>query len=275
MFFSRVAFPILAAASAVLAHSHMSFPTPRFRQDFAYVSSEQNACGFEATDIPAENNFQRGQQVPVKWWWNNHDGGFIKISLIKTMAAVVNGASEEALLHRVNTIQGQCYTRQCDRNRGFDSGQTRECVGHDFEIPDWVSDGDYILQWSHFGGFNSDAVATRQLPIYHTCANIRVSGGVSLQDRPLNWIAPFFGGDMVTVNGQTATDQQCAYKNFSEEPNPAIVNVRDDDGSNIRLGGPTGGWSTPGFTNEKRNDFVRLPRLGHIARRIAAQFGQQ
>jgi hypothetical protein len=274
MFFSKLAF-VVAAASSALAHSNMFQPTPRLNQDFAYVSRDQNACGYDGTFIPEENNFQRGQQVPLKWWWNNHDGGFIKISLIKTMANFVEAGSEDALLHRVNTIQGQCYTRACDRFRGFDSGQTRACEGAPVEIPNWVSDGEYILQWSHFGGYNSDAVATRQLPIYHTCANIRISGGAALQERPSDWTAPFFGGDQVQINGQSATNQQCAYKNFSEEPNPANVNVRDDDGSNIRFGGPTNGWAAPGNTNQKRADAVYLPRLGHIARRQVAQIAQE
>jgi hypothetical protein len=254
------------AASSVVAHSNMFSPTPRQNRDSAYESSDQNACGFDGTDIPEENNFQRGQKVPVKWWWNNHDGGFIKMALIKDMKDFVDKNDQELFTRNMNIIQGQCYTGNCDRN-GFDPGNTHECNGQDMEIPSWVSDGVYILQWSQIGGYNSEAVPTRQLPIYHTCANIRISGGVKLTPRPDDWIAPFFGGDQVQINGQSAGPNQCAFKNFDKEPaDPSVVNTKDDSSDTIRFGEPDG-WAAPGSSNDKRADNVYLPRLGHIARR--------
>ena len=63
--FRNVIVAALLAASSVVAHSNMFFPTPRQNTDSAYQSSDENACGFEGTDIPDENNFQRGQKVPV------------------------------------------------------------------------------------------------------------------------------------------------------------------------------------------------------------------
>lgn len=64
--FKNVILAALLAASSVVAHSHMFQPTPRVKQDSAYTSSNENACGFDGTDIPDENVFQRGQKVPVK-----------------------------------------------------------------------------------------------------------------------------------------------------------------------------------------------------------------
>ena len=64
--FKNVIVAALLAASSVLAHSNMHMPTPRQETDSAYQSSDQNACGFEGTDVPDENVFQRGQQVPVQ-----------------------------------------------------------------------------------------------------------------------------------------------------------------------------------------------------------------
>jgi len=243
----------------------MFVPTPRQNRDSAYVDINQNGCDNENTNIPGESSFQRGQRIPVKWWWNNHSGGFIKMALIQSVTANVGPQGKAALLANENIIQGQCYTRNCDRN-GFDPGQTRECTGADLEIPNWVADGEYTLQWSHFGGYDSEGVATRQLPIYHTCANIRINGGVPLQNRPADWIAPFFGGDEVQINGQSAGPDQCAFKKFAREPqDPSVVNVRDDDAGNIQFGRPEG-WAAPGNTNQKRANAFYLPRLGHVAR---------
>ena len=162
-------------------------------------------------------------------------------------------------------IQGQCYTRKCNR-QGFDPGNTHKCEGAPLEIPDWVPDGEYVLQWSHFGGYDSEGVPTRQLPIYHTCANIRIKGGKPLQKRPKDWIAPFFGGDEVQINGKSAGPNQCAFKNFRKEPkDPQVVNTKDDRKDTIQFGVPDG-WAAKGKSNQKRNDVIRLPRLGHIVR---------
>lgn len=64
--FKNVIVAALLAASSVIAHSNMHVPTPRKESDSAYLSSDENACGFEGTDVPDENNFQRGQKVPVQ-----------------------------------------------------------------------------------------------------------------------------------------------------------------------------------------------------------------
>lgn len=268
--FKNVILAALLAASSAVAHSNLFFPTPRNNVDSAYQSSDENACGFDGTDIPDENNFQRGQQVPVQWWWNNHDGGFVKMALIKTMEDNVPASDQQYFLRNENIIQGQCFTGNCTMN-GFDPGNTEPCVGHTMEIPSWVSDGVYILQWSWFGGYNSDDVATRQLPIYHTCANVRISGGTTLTQRPADWIAPFYDGEQIQINGQSAPSGQCAFKNFAAEPaDPSVVDVTDDNADNIKFGAPDG-WAAVGNTNTKRADNLYLPRLGHIARRHAHQ----
>lgn len=265
MFSSLLAATLLATSA--LAHSNMFVPTPRQNQDSAFTDINQNGCDNENTNIPGENNFQRGQKLPVKWWWNNHSGGFIKMALIQSVTGNVGTEGKTALLANENIIQGQCYTRKCNRN-GFDPGQTHECEGAELEIPNWVSDGEYTLQWSHFGGYDSDGVPTRQLPIYHTCANIRINGGVQLQNRPSDWVAPFFGSDEVQINGKSGAPDQCAFKKFGKEPqDPSVVNVKDDDASTIQFGRPDG-WATSGKTNQKRADAVHLPRLGRVARNV-------
>ena len=75
----------------------------------------------------------------------------------------------DAFLRNENIIQGQCYYSGCD-DGGFDPGNTRQCVGKELTFPDWLEDGDYVLQWSQIGGFDSDGIPTKQLPLYHTCA---------------------------------------------------------------------------------------------------------
>lgn len=164
-------------------------------------------------------------------------------------------------------IQGQCYTRNCDRS-GFDPGNTKVCTGHDLTFPNWLADGEYTLQWAHFSGYNSQGVATRSLPIYHTCANIRIKGGVPFAPRPANWVAPFFGGDQVNINGQASGPDRCAFKQFpSEVLEPTAVDQKNDNAGLIQFGIPNG-WAVKGNTPNKRADNLHLPRLGHIARHL-------
>jgi hypothetical protein len=258
---------LLSAASTVLAHSNMFFPVPRGDFSYAYQDPLQNACENEDTNIPGENTFARGQEIVPKWWWNNHRGAFIKFALTKT----INGrVSNNGFNDNSNIIQGQCYTGGCDQN-GFDPGNTHPCIGKPLTFPDWVSDGEYVLQWTQIGGFDSDAIATKQLPLYKTCANIRIQGGVPLQARPNDWIAPFFGGSQDVIRGQSGGDDVCGFKQFNREPeDPRQVNVDADVFvDNMQFGGP-GGWAAVGATNQKRANTVILPRLGHIARRLQA-----
>lgn len=142
------------------------------------------------------------------------------------------------------------------------------CMGHDLTLPDWLPDGEFTLQWSHFAGYNLEVVPIRSLPIYHTCANICISGGVPVVPRRSDWVAPFFGGDQVQVNGEESGPDRCAFNQFaSEQVEPSTIDVKNDDGSLIRLGAPEG-WAVKGNTSSKRADNYHLPRFGHIARHL-------
>ncbi|KAJ6529905.1 hypothetical protein DFH09DRAFT_153885 [Mycena vulgaris] len=227
--------------SSVVAHTHMFFPEPRKRQDYAFTQQGANACENDRTDTTEKAVFFRGQSFEPKWWWNNHDGGFIKFTLTEGHPAKVDNKD---LLANENIINGQCYTGGCNKN-GFDPGNTHPCVGKNVTIPNWVSDGDYVFSFSSIGGFNSEAVPTKQLPLYHNCANIKVKGGAPLEKRPANWVAPFIGGSQDKVNGKSGSADTCAFKNFRAEPSdPKKVNVNDVK-NNMAFGVPDG-WAIPG-----------------------------
>ncbi|KAJ7055183.1 hypothetical protein C8F01DRAFT_1159714 [Mycena amicta] len=247
--------------SSVCAHTHMFFPEPRKRQDYAFLKKGNNACENERTDVTDGSAFFRGQSFQPKWWWNNHDGGFIKFALTLGHPA---HADNVGFLANENIINGQCYTGGCEKG-AFDPGNTHPCVGKNVTIPPWVEDGDYIFSFSSIGGFNSEQIPSKQLPIYHTCANIRIQGGVPLEKRPDNWVAPFIGGSKDNVNGKPIPPDTCAFKNFRAEPaDPSVVNL-NDVAVNMAAGVPDG-WAVAGGSLAERQDTVILPRLGHVGR---------
>lgn len=66
MIVNRVILAAALAASSAMAHSNMIAPKPRDNVDYAFQSRDDNACENTVTEIPPENNFQRGQAIPVK-----------------------------------------------------------------------------------------------------------------------------------------------------------------------------------------------------------------
>ncbi|KAJ6529935.1 hypothetical protein DFH09DRAFT_1184922 [Mycena vulgaris] len=250
--------------SSVVAHTHMFFPKPRNEKDYVFSKKGANACENTRTDVTDTTAFSRGQSFEPKWFWNNHLGGFIKFALAEGHPAKVDNA---VLLKNENIINGQCYTGGCNK-KGKDVGDKHVCVGKNITIPNWVADGDYVLSFSSIGGFHSSNVPTKQLPLYHNCANIRIQGGVPLEPKPANWVAPFIGGSQDPVNGKPMPADTCGFKKFRAEPaDPSVVDVNDVSPSNIAFGIPDG-WAVPGGTLEKRLDTLILPRLGHAARAV-------
>ncbi|KAJ6563352.1 hypothetical protein DFH09DRAFT_1315534 [Mycena vulgaris] len=206
----------------------------------------------------------RTHSFEPKWFWNNHIGGFIKFALAEGHPAKVDNA------------------------KGKDVGDKHVCVGKNITIPNWVADSDYVLSFScayqfpltahvflsvtfrvrtAIGGFHSNNVPTKQLPLYHNCANIRIQGGVPLEPKPANWVAPFIGGSQDPVNGKPIPADTCGFKKFVSRRDPSVVDVNDVSPSNIAFGIPDG-WAVPGGTLQKRLDTLILPRLGHAARAV-------
>lgn len=263
--FVRSAVLMTTLAFSALAHSNLHFPTPRANINRSYdYKFVQNACQNEDTSIPPENVFSRGDDITATWFWNNHDGGFVKLAMILGTDPVVDNSY---FLRNENVIFGQCYTKGCPKN-GFDPGNTQECIGHTFQWPTWLEDGVYTFQWSQFGSYNSQQIPTKQLPIYHTCANVRIQGGPKT-NRPSDWVAEFRGGSKDFVNGKAIDDNStngCAFKNFNAEPaDPTLVDEGDERADNIVFG-PPGNWAVSGGGILERVEKLALRRLGHIAR---------
>jgi len=250
---------------SAFAHTALNFPNPRApKQDDAYVNVA-NRCENTKTEQTEPTVFERGKEFTPSWWWNNHNGGFVKFAITKGFPASVD---TDLFLDNGNIIGGQCYTGGCDQN-GFDPGFTHLCKGKPMVIPDWVEDGDYTLQFSHIGGFNSLGDPLRALPLYHNCANIKVAGGVTFKPQVKNWVAPFVGGSQDQVGGKPGSADVCAFKKFNAEPaDPKLVDTAATGAGDISFGTPAG-WAVKGGTNSKREDNLRLPRLAHVARAIS------
>ena len=59
-------FTVVVVASTALAHSNMFTPAPRENRSNAFVDINNNGCENTNTDVPGQNNFARGQTVPLE-----------------------------------------------------------------------------------------------------------------------------------------------------------------------------------------------------------------
>ena len=124
MIVSRAILAAALAASSAMAHSNMFFPVPRKDASNAFVNRDNNACESTSTDIPAQNTFQRGQTIPLKCkstrqftidkildfalgWWNNHEGGFIKMAILQGVSPAFDRKGQEAFLARENSTSSE------------------------------------------------------------------------------------------------------------------------------------------------------------------------
>jgi len=58
-------FTVAVMASTAFAHSNMFTPTPREDRSNAFLDVNANGCESTKTGIPDQNNFARGQKVPL------------------------------------------------------------------------------------------------------------------------------------------------------------------------------------------------------------------
>ena len=59
-------FTVVVMASTAFAHSNMLAPAPRENRSNAFVNINNNGCENTKTDVPGQNNFARGQKVPLE-----------------------------------------------------------------------------------------------------------------------------------------------------------------------------------------------------------------
>jgi hypothetical protein len=258
----RISLFVSLFATSVFGHTALNFPTPRGPKQTYIFDKPGNACENTNTALTEPAVFKRGQSIDPSWWWNNHKGGFVKFAVVKGTAATIDN---KVFLDNKNIIGGQCYTGGCDQN-GFDPGFTHLCKGKPMVIPDWLADGEYTLQFSHIGGFDSFGIPTKLLPLYHNCANIKIAGGVAFKAQPANWIAPFTGGSQDVINGKKGGADVCGFKQFDAEPaDPkAVDTAKNEKVADMKFGKPAG-WAITGKTQGKREENVKLARLGRVA----------
>eukprot|EP01098_Paradermamoeba_levis_P012734 TRINITY_DN5636_c0_g1_i2.p1 TRINITY_DN5636_c0_g1~~TRINITY_DN5636_c0_g1_i2.p1 ORF type:complete len:732 (+),score=274.29 TRINITY_DN5636_c0_g1_i2:106-2301(+) len=179
-----------------LAASHTIMITPPSRENSVHTNAGNYQCG---TSGNIQGTYSRGQTVQLTYGRNNHWGGFSALSVLPLSRAgggnANNGDVINAFNDPANIFHTSCYNsganckacNGCADKFGLGGDGTdfqRTICSHDFKIPTWLDDGEYVMKWLVFG--NGDSFGVRNMPhgLYSNCHNFRVSGGAAKTAKP-------------------------------------------------------------------------------------------
>eukprot|EP00168_Porphyra_purpurea_P003714 TRINITY_DN14328_c0_g1_i1.p1 TRINITY_DN14328_c0_g1~~TRINITY_DN14328_c0_g1_i1.p1 ORF type:complete len:261 (-),score=27.05 TRINITY_DN14328_c0_g1_i1:35-817(-) len=113
--------------------------------------------------------YRRGQNIPVVYSKNNHNGGFLRLTLVPVKHRY------HAWAHARNAFRWSCWSAgevNCPKRTGFECGN--DSRGRRYQqwvtIPPVFQDGEYILGFVWYGG-------GFQQGTYWSCADVRIQGG--------------------------------------------------------------------------------------------------
>lgn len=109
---------------------------------------------------PPVTTWARGETVPLRWFRNNHEGGFVRWSLVP-----VDRSGDQAA-HDAAAFAYGCYT--VNRYKCTPAEKVRHCGGdntgsgarYEARVPTNVPDGEYVLGWTWYGGYNTPDIGT-------------------------------------------------------------------------------------------------------------------
>ncbi|TMW58396.1 hypothetical protein Poli38472_009955 [Pythium oligandrum] len=220
---------VLASAVASLAFldavsAHTSLKTPVSREGGREIVEDVNgsvgckkkmAPGGPVTEVKA------GSEIPVEYYRNNHIGGFVRWSLVKKSDEENMDAFEKGVFYYTCRESGN----DCNPRNGKPYSLWREAwdgvdtfiivCGDKIKIPDYLDDGEYVLQFTNFGTGHSMQDPGLATPTYRSCADLKITGGSSKNPRPA--CPTFVGGDRATKNENKGNDV-CSYFQTNEIP---------------------------------------------------------
>lgn len=168
-----------AVAVGVAGHSSLTLPTPFSYDVFCKTESAQNCPGpCPVRDLkasPPVQTWARGQTVPLRWFRNNHEGGFVRWALVTP-----DKVNDQAA-HNAGAFAYGCYSvgrYTCTAaEKATHCGADNTGSGHRIEaqVPTHLPDGEYVLGWVWYGGFNHPNI---EFSDYVDCARVRIAGGV-------------------------------------------------------------------------------------------------
>lgn len=223
---------ILLFINNVSGHTWLLKPQPRLDELVMPVKGG-STCG-RPRPSTATTTYRRGDIITLSWGRNNHNSGYIRLYVVP-----LSQSDDYASYNRNNLVQTNCYMPDCTgaNNSPFngDPGGTPFnglLCNIKFQIPTWLSDGDYTLRWLWSSGGDSFGLINLGLIDFASCHDFKISGGAtgSKPSCPL-----FIGGDVADRSRNaceffknnivnTCTDDRDCFSWYHKAPPDEIIN---------------------------------------------------
>lgn len=195
----------LSALSSVDAHSWLVEPVSR--ETGPRTTDGTVGCPDSTPKDPTA--FAPGDTIDVRYWRNNHLGGFIRWAISPVGQESAEDFDSNVFYYTCRESGPECVPNNGGDNiyAGDNSGDNTISCGDTITLPDWLDEGDYVLQWTWFGVGSSYGNIGWAEPQFVSCADITLTSAGSGAEPSC---PTFVGGDRVT-DMESKGDDVCWY----------------------------------------------------------------
>ena len=179
--------------TCINAHTWMLKPRPRL-DDLVMPAKGGSACGRNKPSSTS-STYKRGDIIQVSWGRNNHNSGYVRLYVVPLSSSDDNGKYNKDTLVQVGCYMPDCVGANNDPFAGDPSGTVFNTLlcNTNFQVPTYLSNGDYTLRWLWSSGGDSFGIKNLGLVDFASCHDFTVSGGSGPTSKPQ---CPLFvGGD--------------------------------------------------------------------------------
>lgn len=184
------------ATCTSVADAHSWLVKPVSRETGPRTTDGTIGCPNSTPKTPT--SFSPGETIDVRYWRNNHLGGFIRWAISPVGSETAEDFDNNVFYYTCRESGPDCVPNNGGDNiyAGDNSGDNTISCGDTITLPDWLDAGDYVLQWTWFGVGSSYGNIGWAEPQFISCADITLTDDGSSSAAPS--CPTFVGGDRVT-----------------------------------------------------------------------------
>ena len=214
------------------AHTWLLKPQPRL-DELVMPAKGGSTCG-RGKPANAVTTYRRGDIITLSWGKNNHNSGHIRVYVVPLSQSDDYGSYNKDSLVQTNCYMPDCVGANNSPFNGDPSGTPFNGLlcNINFQVPQWLSDGDYTLRWLWSSGGDSFGLINLGLVDFASCHDFKIYGG---GNAPKPSCPLFIGGDSAdsTKNTcefiknnviNTCTDDRDCFSWYYKSPPDEIIN---------------------------------------------------
>ncbi|TYZ64858.1 hypothetical protein PybrP1_010579 [[Pythium] brassicae (nom. inval.)] len=226
---------IASLSTTADAHSWLTKPVSR---ETGARSDIENKVGCPDMNPGKSTSFKAGETIDVRYWRNNHLGGFIRWAMVPKGEESHDSFDKNVFHYSCRESGPECIPKGnqgTNMYAGDSSGDNTIPCGDKITLPDWLPAGDYVLQWTWFGVGSSFGNIGWAEPQFRSCADIKLTTKGAKSAAPT--CPTFVGGDRVTKM-KSQGDDKCFYFYTTDIVDSQYKGSNTDYASKYRFGVP-------------------------------------